>query len=67
MAQTSGSAAANGTFHELERWAALASALDSTDGVQAAAGVQWLSQLLVGTAQASLQYGDGAQAVTVTR
>ena len=59
VAQASAGAAINETFHDLERWAALASALDSADGVQAAAGVQWLSQLLVSTAKATLQSGKG--------
>ena len=62
MLQASGSTAVNGTFHDLEQWTALASALDSTDKVEAAAGVQWLSQLLVSTAKASLQAGDGGSA-----
>lgn len=58
-AQAPSSGAENGSWHRSEQWATLASALDSTDDVQAAAGVQWLSQLLISAAEATMQAGQG--------
>ena len=49
----------NGNMCATEHWATLASALGSTDEIQGAAGVLWLSQLLIGAAEASLQAGQG--------
>ena len=58
-ALSSNSAATKGSMSTAEHWAALASGLDSTDGTQAAAGVLWLSQLLISAAEASLQAAQG--------
>ena len=58
-AQALSSAPMNGSMSASEQWATLASALDSKDETQAAAGIHWLSQLLICAAEASLQAGQG--------